>query len=91
MIFLVRTRLDVGIGGTALNIDTRTEKIGIFTATPVQKFQFNSEQENTVVITGLGTIGIGTTNPGIGITGLNDSTQGKLKLDLETFNKKKHL
>ena len=30
---LVRTRFDVGIGGTALNIDTRTEKVGIFTAT----------------------------------------------------------
>ena len=48
---LVRTRLDVGIGGTALNIDTRTERVGIFTATPQQKFQFNSEDDNTFVIT----------------------------------------
>ena len=31
---LIKTRLDVGVGGTALNIDTRTENIGIFTATP---------------------------------------------------------
>tara|TARA_R110000796_G_scaffold136897_1_gene253005 strand:+ start:1343 stop:4270 length:2928 start_codon:yes stop_codon:yes gene_type:complete len=30
---LVKTRLDVGIGGTALNIDTRTRNIGIFTST----------------------------------------------------------
>ena len=55
---LVRTRFDVGVGGTALNIDTRTEQIGIFTATPQQKFQFNSEEENTFVITGFGTVGI---------------------------------
>ena len=42
------------------------------------------EQDNTVVITGLGTVGMGTTNPGVGVTALNDSTQGKLSLDLET-------
>ncbi len=110
----VKTRLDVGIGGTGLNIDvrtrnigiftssssegtrfsfgnderglnvdTRTERVGIFTATPVQKFQFNSGISSSVVITGLGTVGIGTINPGIGITQLNDSTQGTLKLDLD--------
>ena len=110
----VRTRLDVGVGGTGLNIDvrtrnigiftssssegtrfsfgnderglnidTRTERVGIFTATPVQKFQFNSGISSSVVITGLGTVGVGTINPGIGITQLNDSTQGTLKLDLD--------
>ena len=30
---VVRTRFDVGVGGTALNIDTRTRNIGIFTST----------------------------------------------------------
>ena len=80
---LVRTRLDVGVGGTALNIDTRTEQIGIFTATPQQKFQFNSNPDNTFVITDDGTVGIGTTNPGYAISGIDTAGQGKLKLDID--------
>ena len=80
---LVRTRLDVGIGGTALNIDTRTERVGIFTATPQQKFQFNSEDDNTFVITNGGRVGIGKTNPEFGIVGLNTAAQGELKLDVD--------
>ena len=80
---LVRTRFDVGIGGTALNIDTRTEKVGIFTATPLQKFQFNSEDDKTFVITDEGRVGIGKTNPEFGIVGLNTVTQGELKLDVD--------
>jgi len=80
---IVRTRLDVGIGGTALNIDTRTEKVGIFTATPIQKFQFNSEDDNTFVITDEGRVGIGKTNPEFGIVGLNTAAQGELKLDVD--------
>ena len=82
---------DVGVGGTVFTADTRTDRVGIFTATPVQSFQFNSEEENTVVITGLGTVGIGTINPGFGITGLNDSTQGKLSLDLETLSIRRNI
>ena len=82
---------DVGVGGTVFTADTRTDRVGIFTATPVQKFQFNSEQDNTVVITGLGTVGIGTINPGFGVTGLNDSTQGKLSLDLETLSIRRNI
>ena len=75
---LVRTRFDVGIGGTALNIDTRTENIGIFTATPTQKLDFN----NDLVITDEGRVGIGTTQPELGISGINTATQGELKLDV---------
>ena len=82
---------DVGVGGTVFTADTRTDRVGIFTATPVQKFQFNSEQDNTVVITGLGTVGIGTTNPGVGVTALNESTQGKLSLDLETLSVRRNI
>jgi hypothetical protein len=88
---VVKTRLDVGVGGTALNIDTRTEQIGIFTATPQQKFQFNSDEDSTVVITGLGTVGIGTIQPGVGISYLNDSTQGKLSLEVETIGIKRNI
>ena len=87
----VKTSFDVGVGGTVFTADARTDRVGIFTATPVQKFQFNSEQDNTVVITGLGTVGIGTTNPGVGVTALNDSTQGKLSLDLETLSIRRNI
>jgi hypothetical protein len=80
---LIRTRLDIGVGGTALNIDTRTERIGIFTSTPQQKFQFNSEDDNTFVITEEGRVGIGKTNPEFGIVGLNTAAQGELKLDVD--------
>jgi len=88
---LIRTRLDVGVGGSALNIDTRTGNIGIFAADPQQKFHFNSEEENTFVITGLGTVGIGTISPGVGISSLNDSTQGKLSLEVETIGIKRNI
>ena len=90
-ILTARISFDVGVGGTVFTADTRTDRVGIFTATPVHKFQFNSEQDNTVVITGLGTVGIGTTNPGVGVTALNDSTQGKLSLDLETLSIRRNI
>ena len=90
-ILTARISFDVGVGGTVFTADTRTDRVGIFTATPVHKFQFNSEQDNTVVITGLGTVGIGTTNPGVGVTALNESTQGKLSLDLETLSVRRNI
>jgi len=80
---LVRTRFDVGVGGTTLNVDTRTEQVGIFTATPQQKFQFNSNPDDTFVITDDGTVGIGTTNPGYAIAGIDTAAQGELKLDID--------
>ena len=90
-ILTARISFDVGVGGTVFTADTRTDRVGIFTATPVQKFQFNSGISSSVVITGLGTVGIGTVNPGVGITGLNDSTQGKLSLDLETLSVRRNI
>ena len=112
-ILTVRTRLDVGVAGTALNVDTRTNNIGIFTsdstngsrfsfgfneeglivdtrtsnigiftANPVQSFQFNSGISSTFVITDDGKVGIGITNPEDGISGLDNSGQGELKLNI---------
>jgi len=113
-ILTVRTRLDVGLAGTALNvdtrtnnigiftsdstdgsrlsfgfneeglsIDTRTRNIGIFTANPVQSFQFNPGIISTLVITDDGRVGIGTTQPESGISGLDNSGQGELKLNIK--------
>jgi hypothetical protein len=78
----VKTRLDVGAGGTSLNIDTRTGKIGVFNEDPQQKFQFNKDN-NTVVITEDGSVGIGTTTPGYAISGIDTAGQGPLKLDID--------
>jgi len=83
--------LDVGAGGTVFSADTRTDRVGIFTATPQQKLQFNSEEENTLVITDQGIVGIGTVNPGAGITARNDATQGKLSLDIETLSVRRNI
>lgn len=79
----VKTSFDVGVGGTVFTADTRTDRVGIFTATPLQKFQFNSEDDKTFVITDEGRVGIGKTNPEFGIVGLNTGTQGELKLDID--------
>ena len=83
--------LDVGAGGTVFSADTRTDRVGIFTATPQQKLQFNSEEENTLVITDQGIVGIGTVNPGAGVTARNDATQGKLSLDIETLSVRRNI
>ena len=83
--------LDVGAGGTVFSADTRTDRVGIFTVTPQQKLQFNSEEENTLVITDQGIVGIGTVNPGFGVTARNDATQGKLSLDIETLSVRRNI
>jgi len=79
----VKTRLDVGVGGTTLNVDTRTDNVGVKTTIPLQRVQINSEEQNTVVITEEGRVGIGKTLPEDGISGLNTATQGELKLDID--------
>ena len=63
---LVNNRLDVGFGKTILTVDTSLEKVGIFQPEPIQPIHIKSIGSNNldIVVTGLGTIGIGTTNPG---------------------------
>ena len=77
------TRLSFGNNGEGLIVDTKTNNIGIFTATPVQSFQFNSGISSTFVITDEGRVGIGTTQPESGISGLDNSGQGELKLNIK--------
>ena len=76
------TRLSFGNNEEGLIIDTRTNNVGIFTANPAQSFQFNSGISSTFVITDDGRVGIGITNPQDGISGLDNSGQGELKLNI---------
>tara|TARA_B100000927_G_scaffold58835_1_gene45678 strand:- start:2075 stop:4843 length:2769 start_codon:yes stop_codon:yes gene_type:complete len=69
--------LDVGVGGTVFTADVYSENVGIATTSPVQRLQVLSG-DNSVVVTGLGTVGIGTTNPAsFGSTGSD-----KIRLDV---------
>jgi len=60
--------------------------VGIGTTQPVDKFQIN-EGNDSFVVTGIGTVGIGTTSVGgdwtVNNTNYNGSTQGELKLDID--------
>ena len=72
----VKTSLDVGAGGTVLTADTRTDRVGIFTDTPIEKVQILSGN-NGIVVTGLGTVGIATTNPA------GFANDGSIKVDID--------
>ena len=65
-ILTVRTRLDVGLAGTALNVDTRTNNIGIFTSdsTDGSRLSFGFNEEGLSVDTRTRNIGIFTTTSG---------------------------
>ena len=86
----VRKDFNVGVGGTLFTADTRTEKIGIGTTTPLQNVQIGIDT-STFVIDEYGIVGIGTVYPGIGTyydddegnNQRNDITQGPLKLDAD--------
>ena len=72
----VKTSLDVGAGGTVFTADTRTDRVGIFTDTPIEKVQILSGN-NGIVVTGLGTVGIATTNPA------GFANDGSIKVDID--------
>ena len=71
----VRTSFDVGVGGSVFTADANTERVGIFTDTPIEKIQIFSE-DNTIVVTDEGVIGVGTPIPA------NFSTDGSVKVDI---------
>ena len=79
---LVKRSFDVGVGGTLFTADTRTDKVGIGTTTPVEKFQILSG-DDSFIVDNEGRVGIGTTNVGGGVASLNDSANGELKLDVD--------
>ena len=90
---LVRHRLDVGVGGTVftgINTGPYPGRVGVANTAPFQRFQvggpntfFNSGEtdDRAVVITGLGTVGIGTTDPA-NFVGMNTGFTGEVKLDV---------
>ena len=73
---LVRNSFDVGVGGTVFTADASTERVGIGTTAPVEKFQLLSGN-NTIVVTDQGVVGIGTTTP------VDFTDDGSLKLDID--------
>jgi hypothetical protein len=79
----VQQRLNVGVSGTVLSADAITQSVGIGTTNPITKFQFNSKGDTVVSFDKEGKVGIGTTNVGHTVSDLDDSTQGKLKLDVQ--------
>ena len=80
----VQQRLNVGVSGTVISADANTEKIGFFNENPQHtKIQFNSITSRSIFFDDEGRIGIGTTSVGGNVSQLNDSTQGKLKLDVQ--------
>ena len=93
-------RFDVGAAGTVFTaISTSTEyttgnRVGIGTTQPIQFFQIgdtNNLDFSPIVVTGVGTVGLGTTNPGFGITSFNNTTQGTLSADVETLSIRRNI
>ncbi len=90
---LVRNRLDVGVGGTVftgINTGHFPGRVGVANTAPFQRFQVGGPNtigdsyetdDRSFVITGMGTVGIGTTDPAI-FGGMNTSFTGELKLDV---------
>ena len=90
---LVRHRLDVGVGGTVftgINTGPFPGRVGVANTAPFERFQVggpntigNSGEtdDRAVVITGLGTVGIGTTAPA-NFVGMNTGFTGEVKLDV---------
>tara|TARA_Y100001968_G_scaffold259059_1_gene246176 strand:+ start:4333 stop:7896 length:3564 start_codon:yes stop_codon:yes gene_type:complete len=74
-------------------VGVETTRVGIGTTTPVDTFQIgfseynNQPSQPTFVVSGMGTVGIGTTRAAgdwaEGNALFNESTQGKLKLDVD--------
>ena len=85
--------MDVGVGGTVftgINTGPFPGRVGVANTAPFQRFQVggpntigNSGEtdDSAVVITGLGTVGIGTTAPA-NFGGMNTSFTGEVKLDV---------
>ena len=71
----VKTSFDVGVGGSVFTADANTERVGIFTDTPIEKIQILSG-DNSIVVTDEGVIGVGTPIPA------NFSTDGSVKIDI---------
>lgn len=51
------------VNGNTLVADATNNRVGILTTTPIQQFQVGAAGTNVVVVTGIGSVGIGTTNP----------------------------
>ena len=95
---LVRDRLDVGVAGTVftgINTGPTPGRVGVSNTEPFERFQVGGpntsgtgeNESRAFVVTGLGSVGIGTTDPTNFInynSGIryNSATDGEIKLDI---------
>ena len=83
----ISQEFEVGVGGTLFTAKTTTNgaNVGVSNQSPTEKFHVNSG-DSSFVITGFGTVGVGTVAPaGDWIKNnalFNEGSQGKLKLDV---------
>ena len=74
----VKKKFNVGTSGTVFTANTTDGRVGVGTTLPVDRFDISDFNNNSaLVISGLGTVGIGSTNPTVNIA--ND---GNIKLDI---------
>ncbi len=70
------------LGNKCLTVTVDPCRVGIGSTLPVTKFQVNDTKETSFVVTGIGTVGIGTLTPGT-IPNYDPSVSGVIKLDID--------
>ena len=70
------------LGNKCLTVTVDPCRVGIGSTLPVTKFQVNDTKETSFVVTGIGTVGIGTLTPGT-IPLYDPSVSGVIKLDID--------
>ena len=70
------------LGNKCLTVTVDPCRVGIGSTLPVTKLQVNDTKETSFVVTGIGTVGIGTLTPGT-IPNYDPSVSGTIKLDID--------
>ncbi len=70
------------LGDKCLTVTVDPCRVGIGSTLPVTKLQVNDTKETSFVVTGIGTVGIGTLTPGT-IPNYDPSVSGTIKLDID--------
>ena len=76
------SRVLTWLGDKCLTVTVDPCRVGIGSTLPVTKLQVNDTKETSFVVTGIGTVGIGTLTPGT-IPNYDPSVSGTIKLDID--------